>query len=257
MSEPLAPWPLHRLEPLDITVGPCAWQATMLAGPHADFVRRRPSLIVVGPDEDDEMLRAVAPQLAGRPVMLAIREPSFARRLGDLIRAKLQCLALPRVEILTLWVDQIMDLKGGSMLQTLQACRERGLARNIGLALRDSRDAEWAATHTSVRLVALPYHLADQSARYRALETIEQYGMAALALGPAGDDRLRPAAEEESSLRFALVESRRALPLLDRPIPAELAPMDAAEVERRWQDFRAAHEAPTPLPRGSPPEGAG
>ena len=256
-----ADWPQHTWQPTDLIVGPSAWWATMVLDSEEKYLQAHPSLIMIGPDDDLDApnLTRLASTLtwlrngptqdtrvATRwPVMLGLREPPFVRQLGDLVRKRIDALSLERVEVLTLWIDEIQDLKTGGLLQTLYEIREQGLARYIGLACQEARGAEWIAINTAVRVLVLPYHLFDQTARYRALAAACDHGMACLALGPH--------TEHLDSARFAVGQSRSALPVMDGPLPADLKPMDEREIERCWLDYQAEHEEPQPLPRSKPP----
>jgi hypothetical protein len=248
-------WPQRRFEPLPFPVGPCAWRVTMLPA-HAEYIRTHPSLVVVTPADDESVLRAAQPHLGGLPVMLGFEEPPFARAVRDTVLGRMTALGRDRVDVLTMWVDQTADLKGGSVLQVIRALREEGRIDELGLAHHDVREAEWLALRTTARLLAMPYHLGDQAARYRALEAAREHGMACLACGPM-EDRATAIPDDEKSLRFALAEHARGLPVLDAPLPPGLTPMSTEEVEAHWKEYRAHHAEPAPLPRSVPPEAAG
>ncbi|MEX0744339.1 MAG: hypothetical protein WD118_01950, partial [Phycisphaeraceae bacterium] len=241
-------WTTRLLAPTDISVGPCAWRITMLAGEHADYVHAHPSLIVAAPDDDDAVLAAAAPRLAALPVLLGVAEPTFARRFAGQIEQRMQALGRSRVEALVLHVDDPQELKSGGLLQTMFNLRQAGVVDQLGLASGDPLAVEWLAVNTAVRLLGVPYGMNDQAVRYRALAQATAYGMAAVALGAPPD---------EAATRFALAESRRVLPVLDRPLPADLEPMSDDEVAAAWDAYRTEHDEPAPLPRGRPPAGEG
>ena len=252
------PWAIRAWRPSDLTVGPCAWWSTALSNT-PDEIQDKPSLVAVHPDHDAEHLNELAPLLASLreqtedrmqgtapwPVMLGLHEPSFARRLPELVRRDLEALALPRIEVLTLWIEDPQDLKSGGLLQTMFAMRDEGLVRYIGIACEDALVAEWVVMNTAARVIAMPHHLTDQSARHRALDTAEEHGYVCLATGP------HTATPE--AMRFALGSSDLALPVLDAPPPPNVTPMDPQQIESCWSDFQAKHPSPPPLPRGRPP----
>jgi aryl-alcohol dehydrogenase-like predicted oxidoreductase len=198
------------------------------------------------------------------PTLLGIREPPFIRRLPGLIESRMAALGLQCVDILTLWVNDVMELKHGGAIQVLFDLRARGLCDHIGLAHPDVRDLEWLALHTAVRVLVVPYSLEDQSARYRLFAAAQDSGMVCLASDPTPGARasspadsgpsLQPAAYRlPPSLSFSLAESARALPILSQPIPDDLAPMSPNQIERAWELYQRTHAEPAPLPRGGPP----
>ncbi|MEX0653157.1 MAG: hypothetical protein WD534_07825 [Phycisphaeraceae bacterium] len=254
-------WPTRTLAPTDLVVGPCAWRITLLADDRqAGYVREHPSLVVVMPEDDDAVLEAAAPHVAGLPVLLIVAEPSFARRLPGQIEQRMAALGRSHVEALMLRVDEPTELKSGGLLQTLFGLRDRGAVDHLGLASHDPLAVEWLAGNTAVRLLGLPYSLADQTVRWRALARAAEYGMATISLTPPPEppgppESPPPRPVDEAGLRFALAEAGRVLPLLDRPLPEPWAPMPAGQAEAAWDDYRARHDEPAPLPRGRPPVG--
>ncbi len=247
-------WPTRVLAPLAITVGPCAWRASMLATNSssapapapgaAPYLRAHPSLIAALPDDGEDTLRAAAPAAAGLPVLLGVREPAFSRRLPALIESRMRAIGRDRVDLLALWVQDTAQLKGGSAMQTLFELRRNGRAGEIALAHEDVREVEWLALNTAARALVAPYGLHDQSARYRALAAAHEHGMACIAI--AGSD--------PASIRFALGEADRALPVLAGPIPPDTTPMGPQEVESAWAEYRVSHAEPAPLTKGIPPD---
>jgi hypothetical protein len=236
---------------------------------HETYLAGRPSLVVIDPDSDPQSLTAYQPVLSRLrlrlrsdgaqrpdpqdipwPVLVGLREPDFVRRLPGRVKDRLEALSLPRVEVLALWIEDPQDLKGGGLLQALFDLRDTGVTRYIGLVCRDAPAAEWLAMNSAVRVLGVPFHLSDQSARYRALPTAAEHGMACLALGRAA---ATTAEGDEQAIRHALGDSARALPVLDAPIPAGLQPMTGQELDQCWETYRASHDEPPPLPRGRPP----
>jgi len=243
-----APWPQDPLGATGIVCGPWAWTLGAVLGPDADRVAERPSLVVVGPGDEDAALERAAAALADWPVLLVVDEPAFARRLRPGIEQRLAALCRERVEALMMRVDEPPELKSGSMLQTLFELRDTGRVGAIGLAHDEARSAEWLATQTAARLLGVNYGLHEQSARYRALGAAAEHGMAPVGLRP-------PDPGDREAVRFALGEAARVLPVLSCPPPADLSPMRESEVASAWSAWRAAHPEPEPLPRGRPPAG--
>jgi hypothetical protein len=248
--EPLtdSPWPQRTLPHTDITVGPCAWRLPMLAGPDRDYVQSRPSLIVVDPTDADAVLEQAVPQIESLPLLLGIAEPAFARQLESTITRRMQQLNRQHVDAVVLHVDDPAEIKSGGMLQTLFAMRDAGGIGCVGLAHPDAAVAEWLSMNAAVRLLGVKYSLDDLVARHRALPSAEEYGMSAYVLNSPQDDR---------AMRFALAESHRVLPVLDRPIPAGLMAMSADEVEAVWRADQQKTPPPPPLKRGMPPMAEG
>lgn len=255
-------WTQREFAPTDISVGPWAWHVGAIADAASRGETLPPSLIVAGPDDSASVLAAAAPHLHGAPIMLIMREPRFARQFDDDLKSRLASLGVDRLAVLALWSHDPADLKSGGVMQRMAALRERGVVSHLGLVHTDVRQAEWIASHTNVRVLGMPYGLADQSARYRAIAAAHEYGMACVAMPPQpatnGDDApptLRLAQPQEAdALRFAAGEGARALPILDRPPNAAFTPMTGDEVEARWQSWQSSHAAPAPLPRSLPPD---
>lgn len=238
------PWPQCTLPHTDITVGPCAWRLPMLGGPDRDYVKSHPSLVVVDPADSDAVLEQAGSNIGTLPVLLGIAEPAFARQLESSITRRMQRLNKQRVDALVLHVDDPAEIKSGGMLQTLFALRDAGVIGCVGLAHPDAAVAEWLSMNAAVRVLGVNYSLDSLATRHRALPSAEEYGMSAYALNSPGDDR---------ALRFALAESHRILPVLDRPIPADLRAMSAVEVEAIWRADQQKTPPPPPLKRGLPP----
>ena len=104
-----------------------------------------------------------------------------------------------------MWCDEAVDLKGGHMPATLHALRDAGTIQAYGLAHDDPLAIEWIVQNIGARIALTRYDLHEQTARYRALPTAEEYGYLCMTM------LARP---DETSLRFALAESARALPIL-------------------------------------------
>lgn len=238
-------WTTRTLPHTDITVGPCAWRLSMLAGTDTDYVKAHPSLVVVDPLDDDAMLALAGAKIEGLPVLLGVTETAFARQLEGKILDRMQMLGRERIDALVLHVDDPAEVKGGGMLQTVYTLRERGVVGSVGLAHRDPRAVEWLAANTAVRLLGVSYSLEDQSAGYRALPAAADYGMSGYVLdSPRG----------EGAIRFALAQAKCVLPVLDRPIPSDLMPMAKDQAEAIWNDYKQSHPPPPLLKRGLPPE---
>ena len=243
-----SPWPQRTLPYTEITVGPCAWRLPMLAGPDRDYVQSHPSLIVVDPADSNAVLEQAGPHLGSLPVLLGIGEPTFARQLESTIAQRMQRLNRQQIDALVLHVDDPAEIKSGGMLQTLFAMRDAGVIGCVGLAHPDATVAEWLSMNAAVRLLGVNYSLDDLAARHRTLPGVEEYGMSAYALSSPQGDR---------AMRFALAESPRVLPVLDRPIPAGLMAMPADEVEAIWRADQQKTPPPPPLKRGMPPMAGG
>ncbi|GAB4192284.1 MAG: hypothetical protein Kow00105_06350 [Phycisphaeraceae bacterium] len=227
-----------------ITVGPCAWRITMLASSDRSYVRDHPSLIVSLPDDDESTLKQAEPHIGSLPVLVVIEEPPFARQLENAILDRLASLNRARVEALVLKIHDTAEIKSGSMVQTLYRLRDRGVIGCLGLAHDDANAVEWLSQNSAVRILGVDYSLKSQAIGYRALDSAQSHGMAVLSLAIP---------DNEQSLRFALGESDRVLPLLDRPIPSGLTPMNAEELARQHESYRQRHPEPPALKRGLPP----
>ncbi|MCX5658245.1 MAG: hypothetical protein NTW19_00815 [Planctomycetota bacterium] len=243
-------WPQSPLDPFKpsdrLDVGPCAWRLPLLAGEHAAYVHAHPSMIVVAPEDSDDLLRAAAPHLGDLPILLRLLEPAFARQLPELLRRRFEALGRQAVTAVSIEVEDVADLKGGSLIQTLREWRDAGRIRHIAFGHADVRNVEWLAKNTPAHLLTMPFSLADQSARHRAIVAAREFGMARVAAEPPADDGV--------SLRFALGSAGLVLPVLDRPLSPGITPMDVAEIDAAWADHQKAHAPPAPLERSQPPE---
>ncbi len=237
-------WTQQKLPHTDITVGPCAWRLPMLASPDRDYVKAHPSLIVVDPSDSDEVLLQAGPHTAGLPLLLGMAEPAFARQLEGAVMQRLGKLGRDKIDALVLHVDDPAEIKSGGMLQTMFSLRERGMVGCLGLAHPDPNVAEWLSINAAVRLLGVSYSLENQMTRHRALASASEYGMSAFALSSPSDDQ---------AVRFALVEARRVLPVMDRLIPTRLTPMPEDELTQTWRQYAQNHPPPLPLKRGRPP----
>ncbi len=246
-------WPTFSQAFTGLRVGRCAWHGSMLLrGDGLEHVRHRPSLIVFDAEEDVTTLARAAEALATLdrekfPVMLGIVEPEFTRTLPALVQSRAAALGLSHVDVLCMKVQDTAELKAGGSLHALLQLRERGVIGNLGLAHEDVRQAEWLAINMATRVLCLPWELENQAADHRAIKAAEESGMTCVALRPT-------AISDERALRFALGRCERVLPVLREMLPANVSPMDEAELEVCWQEYATSHAPPAPLPRSRPPE---
>lgn len=240
----------HELGQTGIHTWACAWDHTLVRE-NPQVVRDHPSLVVF--DEGDgatpEDAEAICEFLGSVPVMVVLEEPSFARYLPPAIEAWREAVGKACLDLIVLRAEEVSDLKGGGMLQPLQEARNTGGCLQFGFACEDANEAEWLAKNTVGRVIALPYHVQDQSAWYRAIPTIHEYGMAAIAVA-APELEADPLAS-----RFALGRWRDCLPIRHTAVPHDLIPMPEDELERVWDAYRQNHEEPPALPRSRPPSG--
>ncbi|RME30576.1 MAG: hypothetical protein D6800_01730 [Candidatus Zixiibacteriota bacterium] len=227
-----------------ITVGLCAWRVTMLAGCDRSYVQAHPSLIVSLPDDDDSTLKQAEPHIGSLPVLVVIEEPPFARQLESIVMARLGSLNRERIDALVLKLHDTAEIKSGGMVQTLYALRDRGVVGCLGLAHDEANAVEWLSQNSAVRILGMNYSLKNQAVGYRALNSAQSHGMAALSLAVP---------DNEQSIRFALGETDRVLPVLDRPIPPGLTPMSTDELARQFASYQRQHPEPPALKRGLPP----
>lgn len=249
------PWTQRIVEPLGLAVGPCAWRASMLAGATAEecdqataYVLAHPSLVIVEPEDDAGVMKQVARVAKKMPVILCMNEPDFVRRFEAQVRARVAELESESVAGVILRVEELSDLKAGGLLHTLFTLREQGVVKHVGVAAEDARGAEWLSPQTASRILMLPYSLADQSARYRALPLAADMEQLCIASEPVQQSH------DADALAFALGEAHRVLPVMDRPLPADLRAMNDREVEAAWQTYQTTHAAPARLPRSHAPE---
>lgn len=248
-------WSQRRVEPLGLLTGPCAWRASMLVGqtPQTSdeavaYLLAHPSLVIVEPEDDVAVMDQVAKVAEHMPVMLCMDEPAFVRRLDEQVRKRVAQLKQDKAAGVILRVEELSELKAGGLLQALFSLREQGVIDHVGLAAEDVRGAEWLAPQTAARVLRLPYSLADQSARYRALPLAAEMEQLCIASQLIAD------ITDETALAFALGDASRVLPVLDKPLPARWRAMTADEVDAAWSTYQQSHEAPAKLPRSHAPE---
>ena len=250
---------MRTIEQVGLKVGPCAWRASMLVGQTEQgreqtsedalaYVLKHPSLIIVVPEDGDDVMAQVAKAADHMPVMICMPEPDFARRFGDQIRKRVAQLNRDKIAGVILRVEELSDLKAGGVLHAMFSLREEGLIEHVGVATEDARGAEWLSPQTAARVLMLPYSLEDQSARYRALPLAADMGQLCIASEPVAD------VSHEAALAFALGESARVLPVLDRPLPSNWRAMTELQVEAAWVQYQTEHPAPTKLPRSHAPD---
>lgn len=254
-SENEQAWPVRTFEPLGLQVGPCAWRASMLVGQTSQaseqalaYVLKHPSLLIVEPEDGDDVMAQAAKAAGQMPVMICMHEPDFARRLAEQIRKRIAQLNREKIAGVILRVEELSDLKAGGVLHAMFGLREEGAIEHVGLATQDARGAEWLSPQTAARVLMLPYSLDDQSARYRALTLVGEMGQFCIASEPLAD------VNNEAVLSFALGESARVLPVLDQPLPANWRAMTEQQVEVAWANYQTQHPAPAKLPRSHAPD---
>lgn len=253
-------WPQRTVQPLGLVVGPCAWRASILAGSTETdrdqavaYLLAHPSLVLVEPEDDASIMQQTARIVHQMPVMLCMNEPDFARRMESQVLARIASLQCEKVAGVILRVEELSDLKSGGLLHALFSLREEGVIAHVGVAAQDARGAEWLSPQTAGRVLMLPYALADQSARYRALPLAADMEQLCIASDPVPVSAQADGLDADA-LAFALGESNRVLPVLDRPLPTHWRAMNAAEVEDAWQVYQGQHPAPPRLPRSHAPE---
>jgi hypothetical protein len=261
----MKPWITRLLPHTGITVGRCAWAFPLTLDPdNARFLLDRPSLIVVGPDDDAAPMLPThtIDVLARLPLALHIHEPEFIRHLPAIIETKLATLGRDYADVVILHVQEPADIKSGSAIQALTRLRDRGKLRSIGLSAATALDAEWLAGTSSAKILSVPFDIDEQMIRYRALAAMSEFSMDAISEHPVA---CVPSADATNSnavgsdgknfaVRFALAMSSLVLPILATPIGDEVDPLSAEEAEAVWQKYALGHPAPPPLPRSRPPE---
>ena len=249
-------WQTAINELIGVELGACAWDAqVLLDGDTLDFeyISDRGSLIVVRETEDDlsliaigEKIRALREQTGKRfDVMLMFDEPDFARRLKDAVLGRMDKLGLESVAILMMCVHDVAGLKAGSLMQSLSELKNDGKAGELGLYAEDARWAEWLAINTGVRAIGTKFDLDNQSAAYRTIGTINDYGMVGFGFSDVSC---------VEDVAFRLAQNTRCLPVIGELIGGELPEkMTEDATNRIWDQYCDTNVEPEPLPRGLPP----
>lgn len=249
------------------TIGALAWSGRLLIGPQGGFCRDHPSLVVTEPDLEPDELEQIGQASDAMPKVLGLQEPTFARRLRNQILTRIDLLGGVPILGVMLWVEDVSDLKGGAMLQTLLTLREEEVMKWFGFAHHDVRSAEWLIENTGPHLIGFPFGLNAQSAAHRTLPKAHEYGVAALglpvsriddveswwgfALGAAG--RVRMVADHLPRIKDRLTWKQQAW-LEDQKHDVALPiPWTAVQVDQTIQNWIESHEPPEPLPRSRPP----
>ncbi|QDU72094.1 aldo-keto reductase family protein [Mucisphaera calidilacus] len=236
-----------QLGQTDIHTGPCAWDHTLIRD-QPQTLQQHPALVVFdqrrGASTDDAA--AIATTLNDHPLLLVLEEPDFARHLTKAIDDWHHALGRT-IDLIALHTHDITDLKAGGLLQPLTNARTNQTCRYYGFAADNANDAEWLAKNTAGRFLLTPFHRHDQSARYRAIPTAHEYGMAVIA-EPHPDTEADPEAAA-----FALGHAHECLPIRLTPPPEDASPMTDEQREAAWTAWTRDNPPPPPLPRSRPP----
>ena len=178
------------------------------------------------------------------------RGAAFLRRLED--------LSLRRCEAVVLENASATEIKAGTPFHRLSQFRERGLVQMFFVDAADYATAEWMLNHTPAHAVALPFGLADQSAKFRLLEEAGRFGTGIIAR-PVTDPLWTAPPDIETDLRFILSDPALSsvmvpLSMADEVDQALHNPMSTEERERWWQQYQAAVPQPPMPTRNLPPE---
>lgn len=246
-------WSQQALGDTGIETGPCAWSASLLEA-HADEIHQQPSLVVF--DERSGMTpgngAALTDRLQSLPVLVILREPSFARYLRANLIKWLEALGRDRIDLVGLEVDEIRDLKAGGLVQPLVDARARGQIGQFGFVGETANDAEWLALNSSGRFIITAYSLKEQAAGYRAMAAAREYGMAVIA-----EPESETSQQDPRTSGFAIAQARHALSIRTRLLASSIEPMSEEDCELAWEAYSSEYPEPEKLPRGRPPAGAG
>jgi hypothetical protein len=250
-----SPWPTKPWSPTDIQTGPNAWDADLFLTPLRDQITDKPSLICIRYSADLAYYTALAPLLPPTwPIALFIAEPEFTRTFTPAVLARMDALKRAHIDLLILNIIDPADFKAGNLAQQMQQLREQKKVHFVGLHHPDVNQIEWLASHTNARVLAFPYRLGNQLARYRATEKAAEYGMCCLGIdSPHADtaSTLNPVSTLDYA--FRLGESPRVLPVLAQPID-DVTPMDQAQTSAVWEAYKQSNPEPPKLPRSLPPD---
>lgn len=253
MNDYASSWASKPWFQTDIVAGPLCWEAQIFLSPQTKPLPEKPSLICVRFSTDMAYYASLAAVLPPAwPIALSIAEPQFSRTFTPMVLDRLAALNRPCADLLILNVNDPADLKAGGLPRQMQLLRELKKIKQIGLHHNDVNQIEWLASHTSARVLAFPYRLGHQLARYRATEKAAEYGMACLGVDSLlASDPLPPASSLD--LAFRLGESDRVLPVISQPID-DLTPMDQAQTSAVWEAYKQSNPEPPKLPRSLPPD---
>ncbi len=246
-------WPAKPWSPIDIQTGPAAWDASFFLTPLAPHIADQPSLICIRFSPDLAYYTALAQVLPPTwPIALFIAEPEFTRTFTPLVIDRLTALKRTSADLLILNVIDPADFKAGGIARQMQLLREQKKIAYIGLHHNDINQIEWLASHTNARVLAFPYRLTHQLARYRATDKAAEYGMCCLGI----DSALAESPDIPAStldLSFRLADSPRVLPVIAQPID-DITPMDPAQSAAVWEAYKQSTPEPAKLPRSLPPD---
>jgi hypothetical protein len=236
-----------------IDTGPLAWEAEFLLSQTPDALKDKPSLVCVRYSPDLDYYTKLASAIPSHwPIALSIAEPQFTRTFTPMVLDRLARLNRPSADLLILNVQDPADLKAGGLPRQMQLLRELKKIGQIGLHHTDVLQIEWLASHTTARVLAFPYRMAHQLARYRAIEKAAEYGMACLGVDSLlASDPLIPASTLDLSLRLS--QSQHVLPMIAQPLD-DITPMDEAQSAAVWEAYKQSTPEPPKLPRSLPPE---
>jgi hypothetical protein len=154
------------------------------------------------------------------------------------------------------------SLKAGRPYHRLSQLRDAGLTRMIFLDAANAEVAEWMTENTPAHAVAVPYDLADQTARYRLFDVAKEMETRLLSRGASVRKfPIEAPPDEAIAFRFAdphitamiepLPESREQIDAIARAAWTTLSP---AKLDSWWRQYQEKVPPPPKPKRGHPPE---
>jgi hypothetical protein len=195
--------------------------------------------LIIGVDSDD---------------LVARRNRALVERLESLGRSHCDAVMLQDAD-----TD---SLKAGRPFHRLSNLRESGLTKFLFLDSPSAEVAEWITENTPAHAVAVPFDLADQTARYRLFDVAQEMGTKLLSRrAEAKKFDIAVAPEQELAFRFAephITAVIEPLPTTIRDVHrianASTLALSTEQREEWWRQFQEKVPPPPKPKRGHPPE---
>jgi aryl-alcohol dehydrogenase-like predicted oxidoreductase len=194
--------------------------------------------------------------------VIGVESDELVARRNRVLLERLEALGRSKCDAVMLQDADADALKAGRPFHRLSQLRDAGLTHMIFLDATTSEVAEWMVENTPALAVAVPYDLADQTARYRLFDVAKE--METRLLSRRASVRKFPVeapADEAIAFRLAnphvtaiiepLPESRERI---DAIVHAARMTLSPEKLDRWWRQYQEKVPLSPKPKRGHPPE---
>jgi hypothetical protein len=195
-------------------------------------------------------------------LIFGVDSHELVARRNQVLVERLEAIGRSNCDAVMLQDADTDSLKAGRPYHRLSQLRDAGLTRMIFLDAASAEVAEWMTENTPAQAVAVPYDLADQTARYRLFDVAKEMEtrllsrratVRKLSIDASADEAIafRLADPHVTAVIEPLPESREQIDAIARAAPMTLSP---EKLDSWWRKYQETVPPPPKPKRGHPPE---